>query len=289
MYYHSLERFTSVGHKTARFHIQQEMAPATRATTSRVAKARLKRLVKNGDDEVSFPRLEFNTSALSDGKLSDNTCAAPTLSPALSRYDHREGWVDRLEAQVKDVRSEVSSIHRKLDKLVDAATLRQGPMHHSTLPRSRAAPGRGGGERANQHEDSLPPPRQLRQEANRDGFVDYYSQCDRFNPPTTSGKTLDNAADTPIKKPYMYILREVCQTEKQKLEVRCDLSVLEYTNALVKLVLDIRAYHPDDHRHIMRHLRNVTHDAMERPWSAVRRWSQAVFDAIERGEFMWPD
>ena len=87
----------------------------------------------------------------------------------------------------------------------------------------------------------------------------------------------------------MYISRESCQTVKQKLEVRCSLSALEYTNALVKLVMDLEAYAPTDQPHIMRHLRDVTSDAMERPWATVRKWSQAVFDGIEQGDLTWAD
>ena len=124
---------------------------------------------------------------------------------------------------------------------------------------------------------------------NRDGYVDRVTRQDSFNPPPVQGKPSDNdmLREVPFRKPYMYIDRESCQTDKQRLEARCELSTLEYTNALVKLIMDHRAYHPNDQSHILRRLRDVTHDAMERPWSAVRRWSQVIFYLIVRGDFAW--
>ena len=57
----------------------------------------------------------------------------------------------------------------------------------------------------------------------------------------------------------------------------------------MKLIIDPKAATLVDRPHIMRHLRDVTHNAMERPWSAVRKWSQTVFDAVENGDFCWAD
>ena len=254
------------------------MAPTTRATTSRVAKdkaqQRLRRLV-DGANEVTFPRLDN----AEDMETIDETRISSRVG------DYR---VVRLEAEVGRVSSEVTSINAKLDRLVQAACPDPVPISYSTPP-TRAHTQRGRVALDDTLScDLLPPPRQLRREANYDGYVDRMARADRFAPPVANGKNLD-INEQPMRKPYMYIQRESCQTVKQKLEVRCELSQLEYTNALVKLVIDNRAYDPHDHPHIMRHLRDVTHDAMERQWSAVRKWSQHIFDLVENGDIVWAD
>ena len=259
------------------------MAPITRATTSRAAKvkanSRLRRLVYD-DDEVSFPRWALNQSAPEE--IADGSVRPPTLSPAPSESSDRR--VDILEDQVRGVRQDVASIHHKLDRLVDVATARQPTLQRASTPAPHRAP-----TEPNHYRDQYPPPRALVTEENRDGYVDYYSRADRFQPPVNKGKRDQMDTEPKICKPYMYIIRETCQTMKQKLEVRCELSALEYTNALIKLLMDPQGADPEDRPHIMRHLRDVTHDAMERPWSAVRKWSQSVFDSVELGDFCWAE
>ena len=266
------------------------MAPATRATTSRIAKskaqARMKRLVGNEEEEITFPRLSgFETV---DSEYDSTN--PPHLSPAHTLAEYNEGRVDRLENDVTEVKNQVADINDKLDILVNAACVNPRPLHHSTPPRREIRPPKGP-ERLPQgwRDESLPPPRQLRREANYDGYVDTVCRADRFNPPRAQGKALTYDQSDSMRKPYMYIVREECQTEKQKLDVRCNLTSLEYINALVKLLMDPRAYPTEDQPHILRHLRDVSQDAMERPWVGVRKWSQSVFDDIAGGEFAWSD
>ena len=187
------------------------------------------------------------------------------------------------------VKGQVADINSKLDILVSAAYQQPAP-RHSTPPGRRireTSPGPYMGPGGSHNDRRIPSPRRLRSEQNYDGYVDHVTRQDYFDPPPPKGKQTDN--EYVYRKPYMYISREDCQTEKQRLDVRCELSVLEYSNAMLKLILDPRAYHPEDQSHIIRHLRDVTHDAMERSWPAVRRWSQAVFDAIEQGDLFWAD
>ena len=255
------------------------MAPATRATTSRAAKQKAQRRMKKlvyRDDEVSFPAINFDTS---------DDEGPPHLSQ--NDYDARESRMQQLEGELSTVWSEVRDINGKLDQLVEAATAhRHQPPH--TPPRRGAVDRSTPKHVEYDTEERLPPPRALRRQQNWDGYVDSYSRRDQFDPPHHKGKH-DSESNSGIRKPYMYIVRESCQTEKQKLDVRCELTALEYINAMVKLAMDSSAYDPRDQPHILSHLRDVSHDAMERPWNAVRRWSQAIFDAVERGDFCWYD
>ena len=281
--YNRVDIYWSVRMKRAR----RPMGPTTRATTTRVAKARaqerLKRLVSD-EIEVTFPRHMLPFDQISSGDSEDNP---PHLTPHVPSGERR---MEILESQVKHVQGEVSSIHSKLDRLVEATCQRPEPVYHSTPPRRHSTTKTTAPSRAAYHDDTLgdmPPPKQLRRQQNHDGYVDAATRQDWFDPPQGHGKEDFDPPES--MKPYMYITQESCQTNKQKLDVRCELTALEYTNALVKLIMDHRASHPGDQMHMLRHLRDVTHDAMERPWPAVRRWSQAVFDAIERGEFIWAD
>lgn len=97
----------------------------------------------------------------------------------------------------------------------------------------------------------------------------------------------DPIAPRLMSKPYMYITCEGVHTQKQKLDIRPTLSAIEYIDPTLSLMADKRAYHPDDYNHIMYHLRKFTRDATERPWPAVRRWSQYIWDIIEAGQITW--
>ena len=234
------------------------MGPATRATTSRLAKdkaqARMKRLV--GDAAVNFPNIPGYVTIDEDFSESGDTPPQPDME-----YDAR---ISVLEGNVHQVRQEVAGINSKLDVLVNVALSQQKPKAQSTPPASR--------QLVDWSQDSndtipyvpMPKPSVLRREANYDGHVDRLMRADRFNPPHNEGKQNIVSApfvDCPIAKPYMYIQREECQTLKQKLEVRGTEG----------------------------HMQDVTGDAMDRPWSAVRRWSQFIWDAIERGDMEWAD
>ena len=192
--------------------------------------------------------------------------------------------IDMLERDVGLVNSKVDNIDAKLDLLIAAAN----PSRHSSTPR-RPHPGPVPLSPTATH---LPPPRQLRQDANRTGYVDHMLEEEKFRAHPVEGKTHlapDIFTESLLPKPYMYATREGCTTLKQKLEVRTKLSAMEYINAALSLVNDKRAVQPRDRDDILRHLQDVTHDAMERPWEFVRRWTQHVWDAVEAKEITWAD
>lgn len=87
----------------------------------------------------------------------------------------------------------------------------------------------------------------------------------------------------------MYVHREGVSTIKQKLDIRNQITAPEYIDAFLSLLGDNRAYDYRDFNDMMFHLRKVSRDALERPWHAVRRWSNFVWDAIEAGDISWAD
>lgn len=127
----------------------------------------------------------------------------------------------------------------------------------------------------------LSPEEFLQREMERDRFE--YSNVGKYI------YASDFSSSRIFHKPYMYLYREGVSTIKQKVEARQSINVTEYIDATLALLADNRAYHREDFVDMMDHLRKVTRDALERPWHAVRRWSQFVWDSIESGAFTWAD
>lgn len=121
----------------------------------------------------------------------------------------------------------------------------------------------------------------IQREMERDKFV--YPEAGKNN-------SMNEVTNTRVMtKPYMFLYRDGISTMKQKLDVRHTMSAAEYTDALLALLSDRRAYDPKDFHDIFHHLRKVTRDTLERPWPAVRRWTQYIWDAIEDGSITWSD
>ena len=263
--------------------------PYTRATTGRLAKAkakeRMSRLVKS-DDEVSFPNIiGFKTI--------DEYCS-PQEGPRNSLI--HEARVANIEDQVREVKRDVEGINDKIDMLINATARNSKPVLQSTPPRRRQAAQRFEPESTRLddtiNDEPLPPPTRLRKTQNHDGYVDRILDSDKFITPRVKGKREihdDMFTERDMPKPYMYIQREECQTPKQKLDIRCTIAPLEYINATIALIRDRRAYDPQDLSGILRHLQDVTHDAMERSWPLVRKWSQHIWDQVEKGYITWAD
>ena len=138
----------------------------------------------------------------------------------------------------------------------------------------------------------IPSPRRLRQQQNRNGHVNEMLRKERFAGLQSDGKhhlAFDVFSDSIMPKPYMFVTREGAQTVKQKLEIRPSLSMIEYINASLSLIMDSRAYAPADREYILAHIQDVTQEALDRPWEGVRRWSQHVWDQIDNGAFQWAD
>ena len=115
---------------------------------------------------------------------------------------------------------------------------------------------------------------------------------ERFDQPSSEGKThltSDIYSDKLMPKPCMFVNREGTHTIKQKLDIRSSLTMPEYLAASLALIRDQRACRSEDREHILAHIHDVTQDAIGRPWEAVRRWSQGVWDKVDRGILLWDD
>lgn len=137
---------------------------------------------------------------------------------------------------------------------------------------------------ANQQQYRPRPARNL----SHDEFIQREMDRDRFSY-AEPGKNADINIIRSFNKPYMYVYRDGLSTLKQKLEARQAITAPEYIDATLSLLSDPRAFHPNDYIDIFDHLRKVSRDALERPWHAVRRWTQYIWDEVESGSIMWAD
>lgn len=122
-------------------------------------------------------------------------------------------------------------------------------------------------------------------------FINVEMSRDAFNY-LESGKGLmprDMGSAREMIKPYMYLYRDGVSTPRQKLDARQSITATEYIDAMLALLADTRAFHPDDQQDIFHHLRKVARDILERPWHLVRRWTQYVWDSVEAGSITWAD
>ena len=239
---------------------------------TRAAKQKAKKLMKETmrqDDEVDFhPQYEeevsrFNRSHdVSSNHTSASANTAESAGSSAAILNSSSARVEALENDMGQVKRKVDNIDAKLDLILAAAN----PATRTSTPRRPASKRDGQAQ-------SLPPPRRLLQEENADGYVDQILQQERFRPAQVEGKAhlaSDAFIENLIPKPYMYVSREGVQTLKQKLENRSSTTPMQYVNATIALLNDPRAFHPEDRSHILRHLQDVTHDIMERPWEDVR-------------------
>lgn len=132
-----------------------------------------------------------------------------------------------------------------------------------------------------QHSHQLTPNTFIQREMERDRFA--YPEAGKVS---SINEVTNNRV---ITKPYMFLYRDGISTMKQKLDVRHTMTASEYTDAILTLLSDQRAYDPKDFHDIFHHLRKVTRDTLERPWPAVRRWTQYIWDSVEDGSIAWSD
>lgn len=134
----------------------------------------------------------------------------------------------------------------------------------------------------------LPPPQELVRHENRDGRVDHVMSREEYRPIAQGGKH-NIAVDNEMPKPYMYLEREGLQTVKQRLDVRNSITSNEYIHASLSLLRDTESYDPSHREHIFNHIHDVSADILVRPWAAVRRWTQYVWDSVSKGKCKWSD
>lgn len=203
--------------------------------------------------------------------------------------------IGQLDVAVSEVRKTTHGLDNKVDRMMDMIATLSNTM---SRPSSSQAAGqdsdtdvRPGANNTRQKETeagSIPPPAELRRMENREGAVDRLVAREDYRPSAAYGKTRETH-ESGIMKPYMYVDKEGCETAKQKLDVRHTLSPLEYINASLLLWNDPSAYDPEDSQPIIDHITEVSTDALVRPWSSVRRWSDFVWDSVDKGRCVWAD
>ena len=125
----------------------------------------------------------------------------------------------------------------------------------------------------------------------QDDFVRDHLARERMEIPSYEGKQYAGDIFTMqlIPKPYMFVKKLSGSSLKKKQDYRQNITATEYVDAFMAMLCDYRAREPADLLNQMKHLHNVTTDIMSRPWSCIRKWSQFVFDEIEKGEMAWGD
>lgn len=208
-----------------------------------------------------------------------------------NRVDQVNEKLDRmLTIMTKSASNEVPGDSRQNDQATVPATPRQAgatapPVQAQPPVHVHPAPPAVSVATVNAPAPVMPPPQVIIREENHDGALDNLLAKEDYRSASTQGKPI--SSDQAMVKPYMYIDREGMQTPKQRLEVRSTMSFNEYINCTLLLVNDDEAYNKNDLPHILRHLSAVATDALFRPWPAVRRWTQAIWDYVERGKCKW--
>lgn len=215
---------------------------------------------------------------------------------------------DRQEARVERVEGRMDSMDAKLDFIVSALgkdNTDKQPVNNTHVSQSparsvqavdrpaqatpHATPRNQGrqaaGAPALQPLCPLPAPAVLVAEQNAEGGLDRLMSRQNFKPSENKGKRV-SYGENGMPKPYMFLEREGLQTNRQKLDVRCSMTSDEYMYCVLALLHDNDSSQPEDRDHILAHVFAVATDIITRPWPAVRRWTQSVW---EKGRCKWGD
>lgn len=138
----------------------------------------------------------------------------------------------------------------------------------------------------NELPSTMPNPAQLVSHQNRDGLIDAQMAREEYSAGHTPGKASANG-DILFHKPYVYLDREGVQTERQKLDIRATMSYQEYVSCFLSLLHDTKSHDPADRDDILLHFHAVATDAIHISWPHVRRWTQQIWDHVEKGRCKW--
>lgn len=196
-----------------------------------------------------------------------------------------------LEGKMKDMHSKIDWL---VNNSINNSTKSNGHGRGRTVDNGVSPPARPISSQCivldSPHDSSisvLPTPAILRREENRHGHIDRMLEREDFvQANSNSGKANH---ENPMCKPYMYLERDGYETPKQRAEIRTSMTQLEYLNASLLLLNDSTAYKQSDLPYIIHHLSQVSTDAIALPWHGVRKWSQYVWDQIEKGKCSWRD
>lgn len=244
-------------------------------------------------------------------KKQSNANKRVTVSDLSQTVSAMQQSADRQEARVERVEGRMDGMDAKLDFIVSALgkdnsskqpvnniSVSQSParsvqvMDGRTPSISQATPRNYGP----QHDSApvldplcpLPAPAVLVAEQNAEGGLDRMMSRQNFKPSENKGKRV-SYGESGMPKPYMFLEREGLQTNRQKLDVRCSITSEEYMYCVLALLHEKDSSQPDDREHILAHVFAVATDILTRPWPAVRRWTQSVWDSVEKGRCRWND
>lgn len=219
---------------------------------------------------------------------------------------------DRQEGRVERVEGRMDGMDAKLDFIVSALGKDNATVHNNTVtPCSEAQTPRGSGTQREGRQPAvqqvtrdtapvtpappvlaplcpLPPPAALVAEQNKEGALDAVMSRQNFKQSENSGKTV-SYGESGMPKPYMFLEREGLQTNRQKLDLRCSMTSDEYMYCALALLHEKDSCQPEDRDHILEHVFAVATDILTRPWPAVRRWTNYVWDSVEKGRCKWDD
>ena len=123
-------------------------------------------------------------------------------------------------------------------------------------------------------------------------FVAEQLQREEFVVPRAEdGKVLtsDICAENLYPKPYMFLARTALNTIRKKRDARESMTFNEYLVSFLKMLRHPKTAPYFNHALLLEHLQQIVEDSLIREWSVVRRWSQAMFDKIEKGDHTWED
>lgn len=224
---------------------------------------------------------------------------AKTVDMLRETANENANSMKRLEDGVANVNSTLKDIDRKLDLLLDmvkkegggricnvgANAVNSPPQEHQLHGLSQSVPS---SQPTYSQACPLPPPAGLLSQQNSEGEMVMMIAREKLCPSAAQRKHPVYVDEFAMPRPFMYLQREGLYTNEQKLEVRSSMSYLEFMNASLALVVD-KAFDPRDADNILAHILDVSTDALDRPWPAVRRWSQHVWDSVAKGRCNWAD
>lgn len=243
-----------------------------------------------------------------------NNSKRVTVSDLSQTVYNMQESADRQEARVERVEGRMDGMDAKLDFIVSALAKDKSDsnvsndvsasrsVQHTPSNSDRRAQGAQQTMQAPQRDTRpasvstpvlaplcpLPAPAALVAEENRDGALDSLMSRQNFKPSVNKGKRV-SYRESGMPKPYMFLEREGLQNNRQKLDVRCSITSDEFMFCALALLNEKDSYQPEDRDDILAHLLAVATDILIRPWPAVRRWTQYVWDSVEKGRCRWSD
>ena len=209
------------------------------------------------------------------------TTAAMMPRATMEQDASESGRLDEVEKSVKAMKE----VTDRLDLILSLGLIRGSEAETSKSPEKAVS-----SSTLREAEAPIPPPPILRAQQNEDGSIEREFAREAYRAPRIEGKSnlwSDPYIDALTPKPYMYVEREGAATLSQKLNNRTSLEPMEYMLGLLSVLREDRKGHKPMKEQLVEHIFEVAEDSLILPWSTVRKYSQDVFDEIEKGKLAW--